>query len=133
MALAMLAILIIEALRGGQWQLAGALRGGLVCCIIAELLLSGVDRFLMRRHPRYGTSFNRGWQEVSGRRSADPELREQLELGAEQLISLRRLHDLVYQAAPEVPIVEVGKKLVGLLATTRLGNHDASVPRESGR
>jgi hypothetical protein len=43
----------------------------------------------------------------------DAELRERLNVGAEQLAPLHSLHALVYQAVPETPVLEVAEALQG--------------------
>src|SRR4029077_13052145 len=43
----------------------------------------------------------------------DAELRERLNVGAEQLAPLHSLHGLVYQAVPETPVLEVAEALQG--------------------
>jgi lysophospholipase L1-like esterase len=52
LACASFVILLAEALRGQQWRLAAAVRGGLFILFASELLLGGLDRLFVSRNPQ---------------------------------------------------------------------------------
>lgn len=54
--------------------------------------------------------------------SVDQDLRSQLQLGEEQLVPLRQLSKLVYQAVPGVPVLDVANALRGRTGMYRFGD-----------